>query len=135
MWPSSLPAIQVRIARQTNQIDELIRFYCVGLGLQIITSFKGHFGYDGVMIGLPGVNYHLEFVHHAGGSPGETTNRENLLVFYIPDEQAVVDKATQLKNMGYKRVPSENPWWDAHGAITIEDPDGWRIVLQPGNGF
>lgn len=31
--------------------------------------------------------------------------------------------------MGYDEVESENPYWKEKG-ITIEDPDGWRIVLM-----
>lgn len=130
-WPSELPVVAVRMARQTDQLEALVRFYCDGLGLKIITTFEGHAGYDGVIIGLPDKSYQLEFVHHEHGSPGTSPNHENLLVFYVADERAVAKKAEQLQAMGYKRVPSANPWWDEHGAITIEDPDGWRVVLQP----
>lgn len=31
--------------------------------------------------------------------------------------------------MGYDEVEPENPYWKDKG-ITIEDPDGWRIVLM-----
>jgi hypothetical protein len=31
--------------------------------------------------------------------------------------------------MGYDEVEPENPYWKNAG-VTIEDPDGWRIVLQ-----
>jgi hypothetical protein len=58
-----------------------------------------------------------------------------LLVFYIPDVEAVQRKANQLLAMGYERVTAENPYWEKHGAITIEDPDGWRIVLMPSSGL
>ena len=33
--------------------------------------------------------------------------------------------------MGHPEVDSENPYWPAHDAVTIEDPDGWRVVLVP----
>ena len=56
---------------------------------------------------------------------------ENLLVFYIGDADAVQAMADKLIGIGYQQVSSENPWWDKHGAITIEDPDKWRVVLQP----
>ncbi len=134
-WHSDFPVVQVRVARQTDQLAAIIRFYRDGLGLSVIGSFENHAGYDGVMFGLPGAAYHLEFVQHVDGSPGTSPNRENLLVFYIPDHEAVQRKAAQLQSMGYPRVPAENPYWEAHGAITIEDPDGWRIVLMPGTGL
>lgn len=130
-WPQNLPVTKVRIARQTDKLEEIRRFYVEGLGLPIIGQFQAHAGYDGLMIGLPDANYHLEFVQHEHGSPGKSPNKENLLVFYIADANAVDAMAQKLQSMGYQRVSSENPWWDAHQAITIEDPDEWRIVLQP----
>jgi hypothetical protein len=130
-WPSALPVVQVRFARQTDQLDAIRRFYGEGLGLPIVGAFNDHAGFDGVMFGLPDVNYHLEFVQHVDGSPGTSPNRENLLVFYMPDAEALRRKADQLHAMGYPQVASANPYWDEHGAITIEDPDGWRIVFMP----
>jgi hypothetical protein len=35
----------------------------------------------------------------------------------------------RLHTMGYGEVEPENPYWKEKG-ITIEDPDGWRIVLM-----
>lgn len=131
VWPDDLPAIRVRMARQTDQLEALKRFYCDGLGLEVIGSFTGHAGYDGLIVGLPGKAYQLEFVHHHDGSPGQSPNKENLLVFYVEDRTAVQRTADKLTAMGYPAVPSENPWWDEHNAITIEDPDGYRVVLQP----
>jgi hypothetical protein len=31
--------------------------------------------------------------------------------------------------LGYAAVAPENPYWNERG-ITIEDPDGWRVVLM-----
>ena len=36
--------------------------------------------------------------------------------------------------MGYKAVSPENPYWNEHG-ITIEDPDGWHVVLMATTGL
>lgn len=130
-WHDELPVSRIRFARQTNQLDALKRFYCDGLGLQILSSFQGHAGYDGLILGLPDRSLQLEFVQHEHGSDGTSPNRENLLVFYVSDVEAVQRMADKLTQMGYARVPSENPWWDDHNAITIEDPDLWRVVLQP----
>lgn len=129
-WNESLPVLRVRFARQSNKLVELKHFYCEGLGLQILSEFKGHAGYDGLILGLPDRSYQLEFVQHEEGSDGTATNEENLLVFYIGDADAVQTMADRLMGMDYQQVSSENPWWDNHGAITIEDPDKWRVVLQ-----
>jgi hypothetical protein len=37
--------------------------------------------------------------------------------------------------MGYLVVEAENPYWEQNRAVTIEDPDGWRLVLMPSRGF
>jgi catechol 2,3-dioxygenase-like lactoylglutathione lyase family enzyme len=106
-----------------------VRFYCEGLGLEKIGSFEDHDGYSGVMLGLPGKPYHLEFTEHAAGSPCPAPTKDNLLVFYIPDSNAVKRIAERLASLGHTPVPPENPYWKEKG-LTIEDPDGWRVVLM-----
>ena len=129
-WPEHLPVVQVRIARPTRRLRELVKFYCEGLGLEVINSFAGHAGYTGVMIGLPGRNYHLEFTEHEDSlSDYPPPSADNLLVFYIPERAAVESTAARLAAMGYAAVAPENPYWEGHG-VTIEDPDGWRVVLM-----
>lgn len=125
---------QVRIARPTNQLNEVVRFYCGGLGLRKIGSFEGHAGYDGVMIGLPEFDYHLEFTQHINGSPCPAPTKDNLLVFYIPSLETIQEITNRLHIMGYQSVVPENPYWNALG-ITFEDPDGWRVVLMNSTGI
>ncbi len=134
-WPEALPVAQVRIARPTDKLQELKRFYCEGIGLQKLGSFTGHSGYDGIMIGLPGFQYHLEFTQYEHSSPCLAPSKDNLLVLYIPDNQNIATVAERLKKMGYPEVEPENPYWKDKGAITIEDPDGWRLVLMPTSGI
>ena len=133
-WPEALPVSQVRIARPTDQLDAVVRFYRDGVGLPVIDGFEDHAGYSGVMLGLPGPGYHLEFTTHAGGSPGPAPTADNLLVFYVPDRAAVDAAAARLTALGYPPVPPENPYWAGQG-VTIADPDGWRIVFFAGPGL
>ena len=119
----------LRVARPTDYIDEVVRFYSDGLGLTKLGSFEDHEGFDGVMLGVPGAPYHLEFTQKRGHAAGRAPTRENLLVFYLPDEpqcQAAVDRMIAA---GYEPVSSFNPYWDRAGR-TFEDPDGYRVVLQ-----
>ena len=83
------------------------------------------------MLGLPGREYHLEFTQHVVGSPCPAPTKDNLLVFYIPDQTVLNAAVTRLQNMGYFPVPPENPYWNGKGH-TFEDPDGWRVVLFAG---
>jgi len=65
----------VRFARPTDRLDDLLRFYQQGLGLQRVDSFEDHAGYSGVMLGLPGEDVHLELTTHVDGSPGRHRRR------------------------------------------------------------
>jgi catechol 2,3-dioxygenase-like lactoylglutathione lyase family enzyme len=117
------------VARPTDHLDEVVRFYTEGLGLAVLGSFENHEGFDGVMIGVANGSYHLEFTHQRGHKVGTAPTEDNLLVFYMPDKevwQAAVDKMTAA---GYESVPAYNPYWDRDGR-TYEDPDGYRVVLH-----
>lgn len=116
----------LRVARHTERLDEIVVFYRDGLGLEEIGGFRGHDGYDGVFLALPGTGAHLEFT--AGGDAGAPApHPESLLVLYMGDEAAVAEVVARL---GAQPVPAANPYWTTHG-VTLEDPDGFRVVLVP----
>lgn len=133
-WLKPFPVVQMRIARPTDQFEQVIEFYEDGLGLQRIGEFLNHDGYDGVMFGLPDTNYHLEFTRHVSGTPCPAPTKDNLLVFYLPDWNVITEIMNRLKGMGFPEVEAENPYW-GEDSITIEDPDGWRIVLYCSTGL
>ncbi len=130
----TVPYTQIRIARPTANLAEIIRFYEIGLGLKKIGNFEDHDGYSGVMFGLPDETYHLEFTQYSSPSSLPSPHKDNLLVFYYPDTTSRNTVANKLITMGYKEVEPENPYWKTHG-ITIEDPDRWRVVLMDIPGF
>lgn len=133
-WSDELQVAQVRIARPTDKLKEIEEFYCEGVGLEKIGSFSGHQGYTGIMIGLPNASYHLEFIEHNEGSPCPAPTKDNLLVLYIPKRSTIQLIAERLLQMGYPEVEPENPYWAEKG-VTIEDPDGWRLVLMNTEGI
>ena len=55
--------MQVRFARHTDRLDEVVRFYRDRLGLPEFGRFEDHAGYDGVFLDLPGTGAHLEFTN------------------------------------------------------------------------
>jgi catechol 2,3-dioxygenase-like lactoylglutathione lyase family enzyme len=119
----------LRVARPTDDLAAVVRFYRDALGLDVLCEFQDHDGFDGVMLGRKGAGYHLEFTRNAGHRVGRAPTEDNLLVFYLPDRvewQQAIDRLTQY---GYYPVEAFNPYWDRHGK-TFEDPDGYRVVLQ-----
>ena len=119
----------LRVARPTDNLSEIIRFYRDGLGFEVIDSFEDHQGFDGVMLGQTDLSYHLEFTHHRGHHIGKAPTKENLLVFYLPDEAEWQQAVDRMIKQGYEPVKSYNPYWDVQGK-TFEDADGYRVVLQ-----
>ncbi|WP_205685257.1 VOC family protein [Peribacillus acanthi] len=117
------------MARPTNQLDKLAEFYEKGIGLSKIGEFRNHEGYDGLMFGMPNHQYHLEFTQFKDEVPLPTPTKEHLLILYIGNRFERDTIVNRLEGMGYHRVESENPYWD-RGGVTIEDPDGWRVVLM-----
>jgi catechol 2,3-dioxygenase-like lactoylglutathione lyase family enzyme len=118
--------MQVRFARHTQRLAEIVRFYHDGLGLPEIGRFEDHDGYDGVFLALPGTSAHLEFTsggpHHAPSPHPET-----LLVLYLGSPEAVNETCQRA---GAEPVAAANPYWRANG-ITLADPAGFRVVLVP----
>lgn len=118
--------MQLRIARHTERLDELVRFYRDGLGLEEIGGFSDHDGYEGVFLEVPETRTHLELT--AGGEHGAPApHPESLLVLYLGDDEAVQAIAARVDA---EPVAPANPYWAEHG-LTFEDPDGFRVVLVP----
>jgi catechol 2,3-dioxygenase-like lactoylglutathione lyase family enzyme len=118
--------VQLRVARHTERLDEVVRFYRDGIGLTEIGGFRDHVGYDGVFLAVPGTGAHLELT--AGGQHGAPApHPESLLVLYLGDAEAVQTVAARL---GVDPIPPANPYWTEHGT-TFQDPDGFPVVLVP----
>ena len=126
---ADLAKAHLRIARPSDDLDAVVRFYRDGLGFEVLSEFSDHDGFDGVMLGHRGAGYHLEFTRKAGHRAGRAPTEDNLLVFYLPDAEEWKRAVARLENAGYSAVAAFNPYWERQGK-TFEDPDGYRIVLQ-----
>src|SRR3954452_23878322 len=116
----------MRVARHTDRLEAAVAFYRDGIGLREIGGFRGHAGYDGVFLEVPGTGAHLELT--AGGAhPAPEPHPESLLVLYLGDEAAMRAVAARLPA---DPVAPVNPYWAEHG-LTFADPDGFRVVLVP----
>lgn len=119
----------LRVARPTDHMPDILRFYRDGLGFEVIASFENHEDFDGIMLGHPNASYHFEFTVKHGHSAGRAPTQDNLLVFYLPDSTEWQQAVDRMIQNGFSSVPSFNPYWDKQGK-TFEDADGYRIVLQ-----
>ena len=118
--------MQLRVARHTDQLAEVVTFYRDGVGLREVGGFRDHDGYDGIFLAVPGTGTHLELT--SGGAHGAPApHPETLLVFYLGSQTAV---ESAVRRLGADPVAPANPYWAAHG-ITIQDPDGFLVVLVP----
>jgi catechol 2,3-dioxygenase-like lactoylglutathione lyase family enzyme len=119
----------LRVARPSDNLDALLRFYEQGLGLAVLYRFEDHDGFDGVMLGHPKAPYHFEFTTKRGHPVGRAPTEDNLLVFYLPEVVEWTEAVQRMRNAGFAPVAAFNPYWD-HNGVTFEDPDGYRVVLQ-----
>lgn len=120
---------KLRVARPSDDLEALLRFYRDGLGLTLIGRFDDHQGFDGIILGDEGARYHFEFTHQRGHLAGCAPSQDHLVVFYLPDETEWRKAADRMRDAGFAPVRSLNPYWDLRG-VTFEDPDGYRVVLQ-----
>jgi hypothetical protein len=119
----------LRVARPTDNLDEIASMYRLGLEMQILAEFRGHENFDGVVLGRPDLGYQLEFTHQTGHTVGGAPTKDNLLVFYHPNKGDWERACAKMVMAGFRTVKSYNPYWDRQG-LTFEDPDGYRVVMQ-----
>jgi hypothetical protein len=81
-----------------------------------------------LILGWPDVAWHLELVQDPTGKTSPRPTDEDLLVLYLggPIDDDLIER---LIAAGGQRVPSRNPYWDQWG-VTLQDPDGYRLVLS-----
>ena len=118
--------MELRVARHTDRLDDVVAFYRDGIGLVDVGGFRDHAGYDGAFLAVPGARAHLEFTS-GGGRAAPEPHPETLLVFYLGSAEAV---DAVVRRLAAKPIEPANPYWAEHG-VTIEDPDGFHVVLVP----
>jgi catechol 2,3-dioxygenase-like lactoylglutathione lyase family enzyme len=118
-------ATRLRIARATARLERMVAFYRDGLGLPLLERFEKHAGYSGVILGLPG-GAQLEFTQHDAAAPGRVPDPDDLLVLYFPSAAQIA--RLRPDRLGPRNLQPVNPYW-LDKSVTLEDPDGWRVVL------
>jgi catechol 2,3-dioxygenase-like lactoylglutathione lyase family enzyme len=115
----------LRIARPARDLEKAENFWVNGLGMQVRWRTEGDEPL--VMVGFPGAAWHIELVGDPTG-PAPSPTEEDLVVLYL-GEPASDDLLRRLTDSGGAVVRSRNPYWEQWG-VTVEDPDGYRLVLS-----
>lgn len=133
MSESGLPTKpwHVRFARPTAHLAETADMYARGLGLERMSSFEDHDGFDGVMLGDRRAGWHLELTTRRGHAPEPPPSPEHHLVLYVAEDAEFARVRARMLDVGFRLVDAVNPYWDREGC-TLEDHDGHRVVLQRG---
>src|SRR5947207_11932771 len=95
-WPIHLGVGALRVVRSSANFDATIAFYRDLVGLRIVDEFRGSYGEDGTIFGLPGTETHLEIVRVQ--PPGPVIDAFDQLVFSLPDHAA--DDAATARQLG-----------------------------------
>jgi len=120
--------MKFRIARHTKNLNRIIDFYGRILGLKILDEFKNHENYDGVFLGVPGADWHLEFTV-SDTPPYHLPDDDDLLVFYAESITEFNRVKEKFLTNNIRALTPKNPYWLKNG-ITFEDPDGYRVVIS-----
>ena len=120
--------MQFRVARHTNKIEKISEFYTKIIGLEILGNFKNHSNYDGIFIGKPYKDWHLEFTT-THEEVNHQFDEDDCLVFY-PESQYEYDAIIErLEINQIEIIISKNPYWNTNG-ISIKDPDGFVVIIS-----
>lgn len=117
-----------RVARHTNDLEKIKSFYINIIGFELLGSFTNHDGYDGIFVGKPTFDWHLEFTT-SDELAIHTFDEDDILVFY-PEKNTDYDAiVNNLFSNGFVNLISKNPYWNENGKMFL-DPDGYRIVIS-----
>ena len=116
-----------RYARHTNQFPALEHFYTSVIGLQAISRFTNHDGYDGIILGFQHADWQIEFTTTHDNFP-RLFDADDHLVFYVSCEAVRNAILRDARRFQYSEVIPRNPYWQKN-AIALRDPDGHTIII------
>lgn len=120
-----------RYARHTNNLEGLVKFYIDVIGLKKIGEFKDHNSYNGVFLGFPKSDWHIEFTESLE-IVKHFPDKDDLFVFYAKDDNEFNTIKSRIEEMQIPISKSKNPYWNKNG-IEIADPDGFGVVITQKN--
>ena len=126
--PMKNARLTLRVARHTDDLDRIEAFYVGVLGLQVLGRFEDHDGYDGLFLGRPELDWHLEFTTCARPAQ-HRFDEDDLLVIYPHDREEHAAMRRRIEESGLVLQTPANPYWREHGLL-VRDPDGHGVILS-----
>ncbi|CAM4185724.1 MULTISPECIES: VOC family protein [Flavobacterium] len=120
--------MKFRFARHTNNLENIKSFYINVLGFELLGEFKNHAGYNGIFIGKPNLDWHLEFTV-SDDEIIHSFNEDDILVFYPETAEDYKLNIENIQKQNICFINAKNPYWDENGKMIL-DPDGYRIVIS-----
>lgn len=120
--------MKFRVARHTNDLEKIEQFYTTIIGLKILGRFKNHNNYNGIFLGIEGLDWHLEFTTSLEEA-NHNFNEDDILVFYTKTTDEFLSFKNRIEQEKITIEIPKNPYWQENG-IQISDPDGYKIILQ-----
>ena len=119
--------MKFRYARHTNNLSAISKFYTTILGLKKLGGFENHADYNGIFLGFPNENWHLEFTE-SNEKAAHKPDSDDLLVFYLNSKEELNNIRRKAIKSKVPIVISKNPYWQNNG-VELRDPDGFGIIL------
>lgn len=120
--------MKFRYARHTNNLEKLKSFYTNVLGLELLGEFKNHNGYNGIFLGFPNADWHLEFTQTKENTI-HTFDEDDILVF---SPKSKIEYDTLIERFCAHKISfiePKNPYWIENGKLIL-DPDGYCIAIS-----
>jgi uncharacterized glyoxalase superfamily protein PhnB len=126
---STYPILELRVAVTTSDYERLVRFYCVGLGIEPAAVWDNGEGH-GLALNMGRAT--LEIFDEAQAETidqleaGRRVSGQIRFALQVPELEAAMER---LLATGAKLVhpPVDTPWGDRN--VRLEDPDGIQITL------
>jgi hypothetical protein len=119
---------EVRIARPTNDLAAIRRFWVDAVGLDELGGFADE-EMDGLFVGPRDGDWHLELTFDRRRVMVPQPTSEDLIVLYLGStERDAVER--RLVEHGIATYDHPNHYWASVGATCYLDPDGYGLVIS-----
>ena len=119
--------MKFRYARHSDNLDLIGKFYTDVIGLEKLGDFQGHANYNGIFLGKPNLDWHLEFTE-SNEKANHHADKDDLMVFYLDSLEELEIIINKAKEFGIAPIESKNPYWNTCGK-ELRDPDNYGLIL------